>query len=649
MLVSFAALALYARTLAPTVTLVDSGELILAAYSLGIAHPPGFPLYVVLAHLATLLPVGNVAVRVNFASAVFAALASGLMTLLVSELLAQIAVCGRRVNLMAAVSAGLILACSRTLWAYATIAEVYTLNSLLILTILFFMLRWRRGVPVSNEAMPKRNKRTTLPLARKDDRWLYAAAVIFGLALGVHHVTVASILPGIAVLVYRTEGARFFASKRLFFAALVSLVALGLVYSYLPMAAARDPILNWGDPRSLAGVWRHLSGWQYQAYFSFEPAMLGQQLASLGRLLLRELGPKWLPLTIGIALVGLIFLFRRERSIFWLLTLIILLNTGYNLSYTIAEDSDAYYLPTFIVLTISAAIGILSLGKRFAARFQATTFLSLGVALPALALCANWPFNDRSRYFIAADYVHNLQHSMAPNSLLLTLDWQVASPMLYTREIGGERRDLKVVDVNLLRRSWYFDYLKRSYPGLIDHSRVEVETFLAELKQWESDPAAYKEHPALAQRIATKFVSLCAAFVIHENTVAPVYLTSDLLFSPGPETAPFAKWLTDTYSLVPKGLAFELMKDRAFHEPGELRLETRGLTDGTLHFADEDVVKLKVLPSYTTMLINRGRYLAAFHRTARALEAFEQALEIDPQSTLAREALNEGSSKSSGP
>src|SRR6266436_4576523 len=75
------ALLLYTFTLAPTVTLVDSGELILAAQGLGVAHPPGFPLWVILAHLASLVPLGNVAVRINFSSALFAALASAMLTL----------------------------------------------------------------------------------------------------------------------------------------------------------------------------------------------------------------------------------------------------------------------------------------------------------------------------------------------------------------------------------------------------------------------------------------------------------------------------------------------------------------------------------------------------------------------------------------
>src|SRR5437867_12613500 len=86
-IVFFASLFLYSWTLAPTVTLVDSGELIIAARSLGVAHPPGFPLYLMLAHLASLVPIGSVAQRVNFASGLFAALACGILTLVVAELL----------------------------------------------------------------------------------------------------------------------------------------------------------------------------------------------------------------------------------------------------------------------------------------------------------------------------------------------------------------------------------------------------------------------------------------------------------------------------------------------------------------------------------------------------------------------------------
>src|SRR5438034_10696787 len=81
------ALLLYCCTLAPTVTPTDSGELILAAHGLGVAHPPGFPLWVMLAHLASLVPLENVAVRINFLDAIFAALACAVLTLVVAQLM----------------------------------------------------------------------------------------------------------------------------------------------------------------------------------------------------------------------------------------------------------------------------------------------------------------------------------------------------------------------------------------------------------------------------------------------------------------------------------------------------------------------------------------------------------------------------------
>src|SRR6266513_2390005 len=84
------ALLLYSWTLAPTVTLTDSGELIIVAQGLGVAHPPGFPLWVILAHLASIVPFGNVAVRINFSSALFAALASAMLALVVAELMITI-------------------------------------------------------------------------------------------------------------------------------------------------------------------------------------------------------------------------------------------------------------------------------------------------------------------------------------------------------------------------------------------------------------------------------------------------------------------------------------------------------------------------------------------------------------------------------
>src|SRR6202165_1272500 len=384
-LVFVVALFLSGWTLAPTVTLVDSGELIVVAHSLGVAHPPGFPLYVILPHLASLVPIGNMAVRLNFASAIFAALAAAMLTLVVAEALItssrfatsqrvrkKLARKGKKspeairralsddanpwLVLGPAVGAGLLFAFSRTLWCYATIAEAYTLNSLLFLIVCFLMLRWRRRI-LEDRQFTTTDSGSKAPRTGSD-RLLYAAAIVFGLALGVHHVTVALILPAVAMLVYRTEGLEFFKSKRLLYAALFSIGALVAVYSYLPLSAAHRPILNWGDPRSLSAIWAHITGNQYQLFLAFSPSIMGEQLPQFGRFLLREFGPPWLPLALIVAIGGFIAAFKRDRTKFLFLLLVVVADLAYTLNYDIAEDKDAYYLPVFIAIAIAAGIGM---------------------------------------------------------------------------------------------------------------------------------------------------------------------------------------------------------------------------------------------------------------------------------------------------
>jgi hypothetical protein len=664
-IVFLVALLLYSWTLAPTVTLVDSGELIVVAQGRGVAHPPGFPLWVVLAHLASLVPFGNVAVRINFSSALFAALGSAMLTLVVVELMitteyrvawnkrtaqrkrkAEDSGIDRRFFVFApAIGAGLLMAVSRTLWSYATITEVYTLNTLFILIVFFLMLRWRRSVLA--------DRRESAAPITKYDGWLYSAAAVFGLALGDHHVTVGLTLPALAVIVYKTEGLRFFTSRRLLFAGLISIGALVAVYSYLPFAASRSPVINWGNPRSLQEIWWHITGRQYRVFFSFTPSMVGGQFLEFCRLVLREFGSAWLPLPLAVAFVGFANAFRTDRTTFWFLFAIIIADLAYCLSYDIAEDKDAYYLPAFVAVAIAAGFGICSLIRLTITNSMSWTkswsLAAIVVLITcATALAANWPFDNRRHYFIAHDYIENLLSTVETNGLLLTQDWQVVSPMFYAQEVEGRRRDAKVVDVNLLRRSWYFDYLRHAYPELVERSREKIDAFVEILKEWERDPGAFARDQQLTQRITAAFFEMLRSIVINENRVAPVYITRDLLFA---ETtnAEFAKWINQNYQLVPQGLVFNLARDPSFHDSPDAHLQTRALTDGTVRFDSDDVINLKILPVYTSMLINRGRYLALFNQHERAMVAFKEALALDPNLAAAREGLAESTAKLPNP
>ncbi|HEX9280984.1 MAG TPA: DUF2723 domain-containing protein [Candidatus Udaeobacter sp.] len=660
------ALVVYSWTLAPAVTLTDSGELIVAAYGLGVAHPPGFPLWIMLAHLASLVPVGNVAVRINFSSAVFAALACAMLTLVVAELIvtgSRFAAPRRRnkparqgsniessktgglLMFAPAIGAGLLMTFCRTLWAYATITEVYTLNALLVLLVFFLVVRWRRRIIETRTD-------SSVEIATHDT-WIYAAAFVFGLAMGVHHVTVALTLPAIAVVVYRTEGLKFFTSRRLLYAALISITALILVYSYLPWAASRSPAMNWGNPRSLQEIWWHITGRQYRVFFYFSPAAMGAQFVEFCRMALREFGFAWLPLTLFLAGAGLASTHKRDRTAFWFLLLILLADLAYALSYEIAEDKDAYYLPAFISIAIAAGLGIHWLIQLAASRRSPIWTPSLAAATAivltsATAFAANWPFNNRRHYFIADDYVENLFSTIAPNGLMLTQDWQVASPMLYAQEIEQRRRDVKVVDINLLRRSWYFDYLKLAHPDMIDRSREKIDPYVEILKQWERAPAAFARSRELTQRISVAFLEMIQAIVRNEIRVAPVYITNEVLVADS-LNAYLTRWIPQTYQLVPQGLVFNLTADQSFHESPDPHLRMRGLADGTVRFAKDDVANVKILPAYTRMLTNRGKYLALFNQHERAILAFKEALALDPNLAAAQQGLAESTAKVAKP
>jgi hypothetical protein len=121
---------LYARTAAPSVLSGDSGEFQFAASLLGVPHPTGYPLYILLGKLATLLPVGDIAHRVTLVASLAGAGTVALLALLLLRITG---------SMSAALIAAVALTVAPGLWHLSTIAEVYTLNTLL-LTLLALLL-----------------------------------------------------------------------------------------------------------------------------------------------------------------------------------------------------------------------------------------------------------------------------------------------------------------------------------------------------------------------------------------------------------------------------------------------------------------------------------------------------------------------------
>jgi tetratricopeptide (TPR) repeat protein len=608
------ALAAYALTLAPTVTLVDSGELIVAARGLGVAHPPGFPLYVLLGHAASRVPLGNVAQRLNALSALCAAAAAAALALVTRQALRERADGtedrGGWISATPALTAGLLLAFSRTVWAYATVTEVYTLSTLAVVVLIGLALRARAAG-------------TAAALA--------ALAAAYGLATGTHHVTIALAGPALLALAWRPLRAR--GSPRL----VAALAAVGVLcalaaYAYLPWAAARDRFPNWGDPRTLERLWWHVSGRQYQVYLSPSLAGMGQEAQAYGRALLREFGPAWFPAALALAALGFRAAWTRSRAVCAALCALVALDLAYALLYTIAEDKDAYYLPSVVALCLAAGLGAHEVLSR-ASRRRAAWALAL-VAVPLAGGALHARAADRSRFFVAHDFARDALASVGPGGLLLTSEWQLYSPLLYFQEVEGWRPDVMAVDVSLLRRSWYVDGLRAKHAGRWAPLRAEADAFLEDLRAWEHDPQRYERDPSLGRRINDRFqamvLALCAA------SASGAHATSDVVLPQSPDPS-LAERLARAFPLTPRGLLFSLRAPRDADPPPDLR--PRGLFDGTLARDPDDVATLKVRPVYVSMMANRGRYLLAQGDRAGAEAAYRQALAWDPAFPPARAAL----------
>ena len=143
----------YFLTLAPDLTLEDSGELAVGSYYAGVPHPPGYPVWTIYSWLFTQIPYSNIAWRVALSSAVAGAFACGLLALMVSrgssmmleslsemkgiELRWENALC-----LLSGVISGTLLGFNGYVWSQAVIVEVYTLSMLSFMGVLCSLLRW---------------------------------------------------------------------------------------------------------------------------------------------------------------------------------------------------------------------------------------------------------------------------------------------------------------------------------------------------------------------------------------------------------------------------------------------------------------------------------------------------------------------------
>jgi len=259
---------LYLWSLAPTVTFYDSGEFTTAVYFLGSAHSPGYPLFLFYAKPFTWLPFGNLAFRVNLATAVSAALVCCTAFYLILNLLKDVSFVrddafSRFARHLAALSGALVLAVSPRLWLQSNHDKPYPLVTLIASLVLLFLLRWRDELRHGCE----------------QPAWWYGSAFLVGLGTGAHQTAIL-LVPGCLVFVLMTEPQAIRRVREWLLTGVLLLLG-GAVQLYLPLRAAAEARQNWGDPSSLSRfLWHVLRRGYPEELHSRDMSLLLKQLGA---------------------------------------------------------------------------------------------------------------------------------------------------------------------------------------------------------------------------------------------------------------------------------------------------------------------------------------------------------------------------------
>ncbi len=464
---SVLALLVYVRTMAPSVSFIDGGELATVAASLGIAHPTGYPLFTLIGRVWTMLPLpGQEIVRLNLMAAVMAAAGIYVFVRLAGLVLVRLSERegGAENDLRGAVAgaAGLVLAFSETYWSVAVIVEVYALHVLFLSLVLYSFLR---AVETSRMA------------------WWYMFAFLLGLSF-CNHMTTILLAPGLLLFYFSTQGGRREVWGRILRMGLPFGAGLS-AYLYLPLRAMHAPALNWGNPVSLERLFWHVSGKQYRVWIFSSTEAAGRQFSHFLSTLPGEMAVPGLV----IGFLGLLVMIRRDRRLAAATMLLFVTTVLYSINYDI-QDIDSYFLLAYVILALWVAAGLAAIGRWCLAtlRLHPAAVAAAMLLVGGVPLLSHYAKVDESKNYLVEDYTTNMFSSLQPDALVLSYQWDHwVSAACYYQLIRRYREDVAVVDKELLRRSWYYPQLAARYPWLIGGSSAEVESFLAELAKFEHE------------------------------------------------------------------------------------------------------------------------------------------------------------------
>jgi hypothetical protein len=591
----------YFLTLSPTLSFIDSGELAAVCSTLGIAHPPGYPLYTIWGRIFSFLPIGEPIYRFNLMASFYVSLTNVIVflsLLLVSDIFSPKEL-KTKFKILAATLIAILFSFSPILWSQAITNEVYSLNIFLCSLIIFVALCLFK----ENQVNPNSDKPVS-PL-------IYFLAYLVGLSSG-NHLLSLLLLPALIFLLITSGDRKIYHFK--FLILILGVLILGVsIYLYLLIRSSLNPPLNWGDPSTWVNLRNHLSAKIYQSYmFSETKPMFWKNVKLFGSTFFRQF-PFW---AYPLMLLGFFKAFKQNLKITLFFLLIVLFNLFWSLNYGI-EDIDPYFLQTVLISAFLLYLGLILFFKileNILSFFRTSKELRLAINFVILSILGifflvrlpqEFKAQNRSKNYITYDFTSNLLKSSDENALILTGMWDYYSPWLYLRFVENKRPDLEVIYTYHLQRSWYKNFLQKYHPELYKLSSQEIETYNQFALRME------KDQPVDSLEASVAFSLMIDSFIFKNLPERPVYIT-----------------LLDAYKgysglpTIPEGLLFRFREERKLYPYEFPEFNLRSILNPEIPKTDKE---LACIAYYAISYYNRGLHLKFFNLEEEAKNYFQKA------------------------
>ena len=451
-------LLLYCLTLAPSITFShfggDGAELAAAAHTLGIAHPSGYPTYLVIAKVFTLMvPWGEHALKLNFLSAIFGSstvvLVYNIGRLATTKTFLAHRIGGNYYSVSAYLGA-MCLAVTPIFWSQSIITEVHTLNTFFLALITFLLLRWNatKGEPSY-----------LLPLS----------SLALGIGLG-NHMTLLLLIPPMAYCIFSNR--RRVSSQTAILSTISFLLGLS-IYIYLPISASQTPPISWGDPIDLQGFFWTVSGTPYrELVFGVPLADIPLRAIHWASLLVSQFNL----IGFSIGILGLWRLSLQNVHMALFTSLIFSSYWIYSLTYN-TNDSHIYLLPALMSVSIWIGVGISWIGNLLLMGLSRYSYSNkvmpmlitvfVFAAIPTINLLSNYSAMNLSGNTEALQYAREIIESVETDAIILADSDQELFPIWYYVHVLKNDPKPTILSTRLMQFDWYIRQKQRLIPNIV--------------------------------------------------------------------------------------------------------------------------------------------------------------------------------------